>query len=81
MYPGVPLVSVEFWGLYMRAIPKSVIRIYPLLSSTRFSGLMSLWMIFFWCRHSSPRMMQAMKNSNYFGYLLAYSSEKSRVPI
>ena len=36
IYPGVPLVSEELFGLYVRAIPKSVIRIYPLESRTKF---------------------------------------------
>ena len=30
IYPGVPLVSEEFSGFHTRAIPKSVIRRYPL---------------------------------------------------
>jgi len=29
MYPGVPLVSEEFSGFHILAIPKSVIRKYP----------------------------------------------------
>lgn len=41
MYPGVPLVSQELLGLYILAIPKSVIRIYPLESNTKFSGFIS----------------------------------------
>jgi hypothetical protein len=36
MYPGVPLVSEELFDLNVLAIPKSVILIYPLESSTKF---------------------------------------------
>ena len=73
MYPGVPLVSEALCSLCRRAIPKSVILMYPLESSTRFSGLISRWMIFLLCRYSKPRMMQAIKNSEYtMSYLLEF---------
>jgi len=36
MYPGVPLVSQLLFGLYILAIPRSVILMYPLESRTKF---------------------------------------------
>ena len=72
MYPGVPEVSQEFSGFQILATPKSVIRIYPLLSKTRFSGFKSRWMIPLLCKNSSPRMIQAAKNSeSKYKYWLA----------
>ena len=63
IYPGVPLVSQLLLALYILAIPKSVILMYPLESRTKFSGLISRWMMLFFWRSSRPRIMQAMKNS------------------
>lgn len=63
MYPGVPLVSHELSGLQIRAIPRSVRRRYPSLSNTRFSGLISRWIIEFLCRYSRLNRIQAIKNS------------------
>ena len=50
IYPGVPLVSQELLGLYILAIPKSVMRIYPLESKTKFYGFMSRCMMLLFCR-------------------------------
>jgi len=47
MYPGVPEVSLELFGLQTLAIPRSVIFKYPSALKTRFSGLISLWRILF----------------------------------
>lgn len=63
MYPGVPLVSCEFSAFSSLAIPMSVICTYPFSSSTRFSGLMSLWITLLLCKYSNPMKMQATKNS------------------
>lgn len=71
MYPGVPLVSHELFGLYILAIPRSVILMYPLESNTKFSGLISLWIILLAYKSSRPKMMQAIKNSIYYSpYLM-----------
>ena len=47
------------------AIPKSVIFMYPLSSSKRFSGFKSRCIIFFECKYFNPIIIQAIKNSNY----------------
>jgi len=70
MYPGVPLVSYAFSGVKYLATPKSVIRTYPLLSNTKFSGLMSLWIILWECKCSNPIKMHAIKNSNLHDHYL-----------
>lgn len=62
MYPGVPEVSFEFYSLNYLAIPKSVRCKYPWLSKTRFSGLMSRWMMFLLWINYNPWQMQAAKN-------------------
>lgn len=56
-------MSVELLSLFFLAIPKSVMRMYPFASSTRFSGLMSRWMMFSEWMYSSPQTIQAVKNS------------------
>ena len=61
MYPGVPDVSWAFSGLQTLAIPKSVIRKYPSESITRFSGLMSLCIIYFSWQYSRPATRHATK--------------------
>lgn len=45
-------------------------RIYPLESKTKFSGLMSRWMILLFCKSSRPNIMQAIKNSAYYDKIL-----------
>lgn len=63
IYPGVPLVSEELLDFLILAIPRSVILMYPLESRTKFSGLMSLWIILFSCKYSKPKTIQEIKNS------------------
>jgi len=63
IYPGVPLVSQLLFCLYILAIPKSVMRIYPLESKTKFSGFISLCIILLFCKSSNPNKMHAIKNS------------------
>ena len=59
---------------------KSVILTYPLLLKTRFSGLISLWIILLLCIYSNPNTIQARKNPILkfynFIYLLVCSSLK-----
>ena len=66
-------MSVEFSALNNLAIPKSVSLTNPRLSSTKFSGLISRWMILFLCKYSSDKIMQAMKNSIYLFIRYLYS--------
>lgn len=65
IYPGVPLVSYEFSGLIILAIPKSVSLGYPYLSNTIFSGFMSLCIIPLWCKYSKAKRILPMTNPNY----------------
>lgn len=64
MYPGVPLVSLEFYIFQTRAIPKSVTRAYPFLSKMMFSGLISLWRMLLECSEYKASIMQRMRNSD-----------------
>jgi hypothetical protein len=65
MYPGVPLVSLELSNYKFLAIPKSVTFKYPLESNTKFSGLMSLWIIDFEWAAEIALKTQETKNFVY----------------
>ena len=62
IYPGVPLVSPLLLSLLFFAIPKSVILTYPSSSKTKFSGLISLCIIFFECIYSNEVIILQIKN-------------------
>ena len=70
IYPGVPLVSFCPCWSAKHAIPKSVIRIYPCESKTKFYGFKSRCITFFVARYSNPNTMHAIKNPKlFFNYL------------
>ena len=77
MYPGVPEVSLEFYSLNSQLIPKSAMWRYPFVSKTKFSGLMSLWMMFFEWICSSPNRMHAIMNSQNYTELTQLRFAKS----
>jgi len=69
MYPGVPLVSAALSLVHYLAIPRSVSLIYPVESTSIFSGLISLWMILLSFSYSKASIIHAAMN-------LTSSSEK-----
>lgn len=62
IYPGVPDVSMWLSFTSYLAMPMSVSLTYPLWSTTRFSGLRSLWMMLCLLRNSSATTMHAAVN-------------------